>query len=121
MPNITSLRTLALSLPETTELPHFEKTSFRVRTKIFATYDASSDRACVKLSAIDQNVFSLIDPSIINPIPNKWGKLGWTFFELERVDQNILIDALQLAYCEVAPKKLASVILSERNNNLKEI
>lgn len=38
MITLDTLRHLALSLPETTEEPHFEKTSFRVKKKIFA-YD----------------------------------------------------------------------------------
>jgi hypothetical protein len=36
------LRKLAMSFPEVTEEPHFEKTSFRVKKKIFATYDAKA-------------------------------------------------------------------------------
>lgn len=32
-----TLIALALSFPETSEAPHFDKTSFRVRGKIFAT------------------------------------------------------------------------------------
>lgn len=39
MVSIDTLRKLALSFPEVTEEPHFEKTSFRVKKKIFATYD----------------------------------------------------------------------------------
>jgi hypothetical protein len=34
---LDTARRFALSLPETTEEPHFEKSSFRVRGKIFAT------------------------------------------------------------------------------------
>lgn len=34
---LEEVRKYALSLPEVTEEPHFEKTSFRVRGKIFAT------------------------------------------------------------------------------------
>ena len=39
MVSIDTFRKLALSFPEATEEPHFEKTSFRVKKKIFATYD----------------------------------------------------------------------------------
>jgi predicted DNA-binding protein (MmcQ/YjbR family) len=39
MQQIDFLRQFALSLPETTQEPHFEKTSFKVRKRIFATYD----------------------------------------------------------------------------------
>ena len=34
---LDDVRSFALSLPETTEAPHHERTSFRVRGKIFAT------------------------------------------------------------------------------------
>ena len=37
--NFGTLRNIALALPETTESPHFDKTSFRVKGKIFLTID----------------------------------------------------------------------------------
>lgn len=52
-------------------------------------------------------MFSLIDNSVIYAVPNKWGNQGWTLMELDRLDNEILKDALTTAYCEVAPKKLA--------------
>jgi predicted DNA-binding protein (MmcQ/YjbR family) len=107
MLTIETLRKLALSFPEATEEPHFEKTSFRVKKKIFATYDSKLKRACIKLSQIDQDVFSSADKTIIYPVDNKWGKQGWTIIEMEKVHEDLFIDALTTAYCEVAPKKLA--------------
>jgi predicted DNA-binding protein (MmcQ/YjbR family) len=106
MVSIEDLRLLALSFPETTEEPHFEKTSFRVKKKIFATYDEKLKRACVKLSEIDQNVFAASDKAIIYPVANKWGKQGWTIIELNKVKIELFTDAITTAYCEVAPKKL---------------
>lgn len=38
--NLADVRIYALSLPEVTEKPHFHRTSFRVREKIFVTADA---------------------------------------------------------------------------------
>lgn len=107
MVNIKTFQKLALSFDEATEEPHFEKTSFRVNKKIFATYDAKNERACIKLSEIDQDVFSAFDKSIIYPLPNKWGKQGWTLIELQIVGIEIFTDALTSAYCEVAPKRLS--------------
>jgi len=107
MVSIETVRKLALDFDEAEELPHFEKNSFRIRKKIFATLDMEKNRACVKLSEIDQSVFSAFDPSVIYPIPNKWGKLGWTFIELKKVRKDMFKDALTQAYCEVAPKALA--------------
>ncbi len=114
MVSITTFRKLALSFPEVTEEPHFEKTSFRVKKKIFATYDAQKKRACLKLSAIDQHVFSTGAKAIIFPVDNKWGKQGWTLIEIDNVDSDLFFDALTTAYCEVAPKKLSDGIRSGR-------
>lgn len=114
MITIETLRKLALSFPEATEEPHFEKTSFRVKKKIFATYDKKLKRACIKLSEIDQNVFSSADKTIIYPVDNKWGKQGWTLIEMEKVHEDLFIDALTTAYCETAPKKFAEKL---RPNN----
>ena len=110
MVTIDIFRKIALSFPEATEEAHFEKTSFRVKKKIFATYDDIKKRACIKLSEIDQNVFSSADKTIIFPVDNKWGKQGWTLIEMNKVHKDLFIDALTTAYCEVAPKKLADQI-----------
>ena len=110
MISIDTFRKLALSFPEATEEVHFEKTSFRVKKKIFATYDDVKKRACIKLSEIDQDVFCSADKTIVFPVNNIWGKRGWTLIEMNKVDNELFIDALTTAYCEVAPKKLADQI-----------
>lgn len=110
MVSIDTFRKVVFSFPEVTEEPHFEKTSFRVKKKIFATYDDIKKRACIKLSEIDQNVFSSADKTIIFPVNNKWGKQGWTLIEMNKVKKDLFIDALTTAYCEVAPNKLADQI-----------
>lgn len=115
MISLETFRQMALSFPETTEEPHFEITSFRVKNKIFATYDAASNQACIKLSEIDQNVFSLVNREAIFPVPNKWGKQGWTFVKLDLIENEIFADALTTAYCEIAPKKLAEQV--KQNNS----
>jgi predicted DNA-binding protein (MmcQ/YjbR family) len=117
MITLATLRNIALSFPETTEEPHFEKTSFRVKNKIFATFDSKNNRACIKLSEVDQDVFTSAAKTIIYPVGNKWGKQGWTLIELEKVNEALFTDALTTAYCEVAPKKLAEKI--RPNNNVQ--
>lgn len=116
MINLEILRQIALSFPQTIEKPHFEKTSFRIKNKIFATYDATNNQACIKLSEIDQNVFSLVNKLAIYPVPNKWGQQGWTFVKLDQVESEIFADALTTAYCGVAPKKFSEQ-LKQINNN----
>jgi predicted DNA-binding protein (MmcQ/YjbR family) len=110
MVSIDTFRKLALSFPEATEEPHFEKTSFRVKKKIFATYDNVNHRACIKLTEIDQDIFSLADKTIIFPVDNKWGKQGWTFIDMSKVEEALFIAALTTAYSEAAPKKLSELV-----------
>jgi predicted DNA-binding protein (MmcQ/YjbR family) len=104
MVTIEILRKIALSFPNTTEEPHFDKISFKVKKKIFATYNDKNQTTCVKLSEIDQNVFTSINPSIVYPVANKWGKQGWTIIEMSNIEKDIFEDALKTAYHEVAKK-----------------
>ena len=115
MITVVAFQKLANTFPEVEVAPHFEKISFRVRKKIFATLDVPNKRVCMKLSEVDQSVFSTKDKTIVYPVPNKWGKTGWTFFELSKVNKNLCLDALQTAYCEVAPKSLAALIQSKED------
>ncbi|WP_420318650.1 MmcQ/YjbR family DNA-binding protein [Ekhidna sp.] len=114
MINPDQLKRLALSFPETTEEPHFEKTSFKVRKKIFATYDFKNQTVVVKLSEVDQNVFSSVPGNGIYPVPNKWGKNGWTKIELDKVSEGLFEDALTTSYCEVAPNILSKTVRPDK-------
>ncbi len=116
MVTLEDLRKIALSFPETTEEPHFEKIPFRVKKKIFATYDDKHKKASIKLSEIDQDVFSSSDKTIIFPVDNKWGTQGWTLIEMNKVHKDLFSDALTSAYCEVAPKKLAELVRPNEKN-----
>ena len=92
------VRDLALSFDTAVELPHFEVTSFRIKKKIFATLNAKENRACLKLSLIDQDVFITTNPGIIFPVPNAWGKQGWTLVDLKKVKKVVFKDALNCAF-----------------------
>ena len=96
---------LALSFPGVAELPHFDNTSFRINKKIFATLNEKENRACIKLTPIDQSVFCAFDSSIIYPVPNKWGKQGWTLINLSKIKKSMLKDALTQAFELVSQKK----------------
>ena len=95
---IAAFRKLALSFPNSEELPHFEKTSFRVNKKIFATLSEKDNLVCLMLSVEDQFDFCQFDKSVIYPVPNKWGLKGATYVDLKKVNKEVLIDALTAAY-----------------------
>lgn len=104
MISIETVRQIALAYPETVEQPHFEKASFRVKKKIFATLDEKKQVACIKLSEAEQDVFCLFDKETIYPVPNKWGKQGWTIINLQTVPVEIFTDAMGAAYKHVSAK-----------------
>lgn len=105
MVNIENFRKIALSFPDTEELPHFDLTSFRVKKKIFATFHEKHDRAMVKLSPIDQSVFCAYDNNIFFPVPGGWGKGGATFVNMKKVRKDMFKDALSAAYELASTKK----------------
>ena len=105
MINTQTARQIALALPGTTEHPHFDKQAFKANKRIFATIWEKERLVMVKLSLIDQSVFSAFDPTIIYPVPNKWGLQGCTFVELDKVPLEMLEDALQTAWQTIMLKK----------------
>ncbi|MBD1384443.1 MmcQ/YjbR family DNA-binding protein [Mucilaginibacter rigui] len=113
MIDIETLRGIALSLPQATEGPHADKTGFRIGKKLFATVNIKESRATVKLSPANQDIFCTFDSTVIYPVPNKWGKQGWTHVNLQAVHKEMLTEILKVAYCEVAPKRLAELVVFE--------
>jgi YjbR len=68
---VEALRAFALSLPETTESPHFEATSFRVRNKIFITIPPEGAHAHVFVDDDDEAA------AAVERHPNTYEILVW--------------------------------------------
>jgi predicted DNA-binding protein (MmcQ/YjbR family) len=99
--NNEEFRKIACAFPDVEELPHFEKTSFRIKKKIFATLNEKENRGCVKLSENDQYIFSQNEAGAVYPVPNKWGLQGWTNIDLNKASKKLLKEILKTAYKEV--------------------
>jgi hypothetical protein len=108
MVQISTCSAIALNFPETTESAHFDKISFRIKNKIFATFSEVSKIATLKLTLADQSIFCNLDPSVFYPVPNAWGKQGWTHMDLKKVKKQVMTGAMTAAYCAVAPKTLSA-------------
>lgn len=89
---------MALSLQGVSQEPHFEKTSFRVKKKIFATMNEKENRATIRLSLEEQDLFCIYDKNVMYPVPNKWGKQGWTHINLLTIPSEMCEDALKTAH-----------------------
>ena len=98
MVSTETARKIALSLPGTEEKDHFGMPSFRAHNRIFATLRIAEHLMMVKLTIIDQSVFHSFDATIFYPVPNKWGLGGATFVDLDKVREDMLTDALKLAW-----------------------
>ena len=112
MVTIETFRQMALSLPDSFELPHFEKTSFRINLpdrqagkKIFATLAEEKSIAMLTLSLIDQSVFCSFDKAVIYPVAGAWGTKGYTYINLKKIKKPMLKDALACAYKNIIAKK----------------
>ena len=105
MGDLESVRAFALSLPATTEEPHFDMSSFRVRGKIFATL-GYPDRtfAMVALSPLRQEDFVREHPRAFTPVPGAWGEKGATRVKLRYAKAAAVREALMLAWRTRAAK-----------------
>jgi hypothetical protein len=98
-----TFRQMALSFADMAEMPHFEVTSFRIKKKIVTSLDEGKARACLKFTPEAQQEFAAMDKAIY-PVPNKWGTTGWTFVELATIREELLYEALEVAYRTVLGK-----------------
>ena len=105
MIDIETARQMAMALPGTVEQDHLGIPSFRVKDRIFSTLWIPEKRMVVKLSLIEQSVFSAFNSAIVYPVPNKFGPKGYTFFELETIPPEMLEDALHTAWESIVAKK----------------
>ncbi len=101
------LRRLAMALAGTTSSPHFERTAFKV-ARIYATLGADGLTANLKLTPDEQELKCLTAPEAFEPVPNAWGKQGWTTVKLAALPRDELEAALRLAWQRALPTKRAT-------------
>lgn len=109
---IEAFRALALSLPDAVEAPHFDRPSFRVRNRIFATLRPAERRGVLKLPREAQEAVVASAPAVFALTP--WARQGWTSVDLERVDPDELRELTVEAWAGVAPKRVAAAFFAAR-------
>jgi hypothetical protein len=100
---------MALSFTETKMERRGEVIRYLVCNKKFASIRFCKNRASVKLTLLDQDVFCSYNLEVMYPIPNVGGKHGWTHINLTNTPMEMCQDALTMAYCNVAPARLAAL------------
>ncbi len=100
------VRQLALALPEATEEPHHDLTSFRVRSKIFATMPPEGGRVHVFLP--DDAVASYCAEFPVAVEELRWGKkLRGCRVILRHADRALVREMLTESWRRKAPKSLS--------------
>ncbi len=96
------------ALPNTTAVPHMDRTAFRTPQRIFVTLAGDGSDANFKLSEVLQEMLVTARPKVFAPVSGGWGRMGWTRCDLAVANEEDLADALAGAHAlgaAVAKKK----------------
>lgn len=104
MATADDLRRIALSLDGTTEAPHFERSAFKAQ-RIYVTLAPDGRTANFKFAPDEQEFKCMMAPEVFSPIPNAWGRQGWTVCDLAKLGEPELRQALEIAWAHGAAKK----------------
>lgn len=100
-------RRFAQSLPEVTEEPHFQYSSFRVRGKIFATAPPDGKHLHVFVADDDLEIALALNPAFLEAL--HWGtKVAGLRVALAKAKPAVVQKLLTQAWSRKAPKSLAS-------------
>ena len=109
--NIAQVRRKALALPEVTEEPHFQSTSFRIRGRIFATVPPAEEYLHVFVHEDDREAALAMYPEFIEKL--FWGdKVAGLRIVLTRAEPKVVAALLQRAWSRKAPKTLLARIVA---------
>ena len=103
MATADDLRRLAIALEGTTEASHFDRSAFRV-ARIYVTLAADGRTANFKFTPDEQELKCMLAPEAFSPIPNAWGKRGWTTAQLSKLSTAELDAALKTASAHATAK-----------------
>jgi hypothetical protein len=100
-------RRYAMSLPQVTEEPHFDYTSFRIKGKIFATAPPDGKHLHLFVADEDREPALALNPEFIEKL--LWGgKVRGLRVALATAKPKVVKDLLSKAWLRKAPRKLAS-------------
>ena len=103
--NLPNVRKVALSLPEVTEEPHFDMSSFRVGGKIFCTVPLDGKHIHVFVDDHATHAAVAHDPKSFEEL--WWGKkLCGVRVKLAAASSKLVRDLLEEAWRRKAPKRL---------------
>jgi hypothetical protein len=103
MIDLETTHQLLTNMPNAVEEPHFDKPAYKINSKIFATFNIENHWVTLRLTPEQQ--VSFCENEAIYPVPNKWGQLGWTHVNLDKIKLSDFKEVLQIAYGNVLNTK----------------
>lgn len=104
---LENVRRIAMSLPEVTEEPHFEYTSFRVKGKIFATAPPNGAHVHIFVAEEDREPVLMTAPDVCEKL--FWGgKVRGLRVGLGKAKKPLVAELLKKAWLHKAPKALVN-------------
>ena len=95
-------------MKDAVESAHMGHPDFRVRGRIFATLHEDGQWGMVKLTPDQQAAFIQSDPSAFTPESGAWGLQGCTAVRLDVVEEELLGEAMTLAWRNIAARPAPS-------------
>jgi hypothetical protein len=95
---------MAMALEGTNEAPHFDRAAFKV-ARIYVTLAGDGKTANFKFTPDEQEFKCMMAPDAFAPVPNAWGRQGWTTATLSRLSKTDLQSALETAWQHATAKK----------------
>ncbi len=104
---IAEVRRFAMALPETTEEPHFEYSSFRIRGKIFVTVPPDGEHIHVFVGDDEREQALAAHPSFLEKLV--WGgSVRGLRVRLSKASPKVVNHLVRSAWMRKAPKRLAA-------------
>ncbi|AGK57816.1 hypothetical protein HYPDE_30708 [Hyphomicrobium denitrificans 1NES1] len=107
MADARDFRRICLSLDGTSEAPHFDHRAFKVK-RTYATLAADEQTANIKFTPDEQEFKCMLAPEAFQPVPNAWGRQGFTTVTLANVSVEELRSAVEMAWRHAVPEKRKS-------------
>jgi hypothetical protein len=108
------VRRVALGMKDAIEGSHMGHPDFRVNGRIFASLHPDMKIAMVKLTPDQQDAFMRDHAEVFEPESGAWGRQGYTRVRLGAADEEILGEAITLAWQNASRKPAARVRATRR-------
>ncbi|MFC5700382.1 MmcQ/YjbR family DNA-binding protein [Cohnella faecalis] len=107
MISVDEIRSYVLTLPETVEVEHWGKPSFRIKNKIFVVLQEDGRTLTVKTIGDDRAIYTELDPTTYR-IPDAYAKLSYMHMNINQVEPEEARGLIYKAWSSVAPKRLVN-------------